>query len=176
MELTWRDEMVALLRTMVNDAGVVQTYDDARLEKLIVVAARHVSMELRFVQPFQGFIKTVDIVPDPTADETRDEYYINLTCLQAACILDRGSAAQAAGQAIMIRDGSSQIDLREAFKAKLALLAKGWCAVYESVKDSYLVGQVGSVTMGLAVMSPFRTASSQYLQNRRNDFANNQLY
>ena len=167
----WQTEMVALLRTLINDTASTPTYTDDRLEQVLVTAARFVSMELRFAQPYQGNITSVQIVPDPTdeANGFRDEFYINLTCLKAACIIDRGSAGAAAGQAIMIRDGTSQIDLREAFKAKLSLIAKGWCAVYDDVKDEYLVGQTGSVTMGLAIMGPFRAYANNYLQGRRYD-------
>jgi hypothetical protein len=113
---------------------------------------------MAFDRPYKGLPDpfSPDIQPDPTdsAGGTRDESYMNLTCLKAASIIDNNSAIIAANRAIMVKDGTSSIDLRTMVKAKLELLEKGWSAAYEEAKLEYMAGQ--SRVAGAAVMTPFR--------------------
>lgn len=159
--MAWQDEMGIMLRVMVSDNGTTQTYSDDDIENSICLAARLVQMKADFPVSYAVNVENATIVPDPTVGDNRDENFINLVCLQGACVLDRGSALRAAGQAIMIRDGSSQIDLRDTFKAKLALIEKGWCAVYAETLDDYLVNQKGT-TVGAAILTPFRIYANDY--------------
>lgn len=160
--MAWQTEMTTILRTMVNDTSTTPTYTDERLQGCIVVAARLVEMELDFSNVYSGDVVAVDITPDPTdstsVPPTRDENFINLTCCKAASIIDRGSAMAAASQAILVKDSASVIDLRDVFKAKLALLAKGWSAVYDDMAEEYANIQ-GAGTIGAVVMGPFRVCS-----------------
>lgn len=158
--MAWQDEMDVLLRVLVNDVAST-TYTDDTIEQTLVCAAFQVSQEMLFSQVFKVDMANIKITPDPTVDlsaqsgpNTRDESYINLVCLKAACIIDRGAASVAASQAIAVKDGASAIDLRDTAKSKLALLKSGWCAVYEDARMEYRAGQVRIA--GAAVMTPFR--------------------
>lgn len=167
--MAWQDEMTTIVRTMVNDTSTTApTYTDDRVQGCIVVAARLVEMELDFRYVYKGDVIAVDITPDPTdstsVPPTRDENFINLACCKAASIIDRGSAMAAANQAIMVKDSTSVIDLRDAFKAKLSLLEKGWSAVYDDMKEEYVNAQ-GAGTVGAIVMGPFRVYSG-YAEDR----------
>lgn len=153
--MAWQDEMRTILRVMINDVAEV-TYTDNSLETILLVGARQVGLEMKFSQNFVSNITSTSITPDPTDDVngTRDDSYINLTCLKAACIIDRGEAKTTANQAINLVDNSSRVDLTETARAKIKLLEKGWCAVYDDAKLEYLSGQ--SRVAGAAVMTPFR--------------------
>ena len=155
--MAWDEEIVSITRALIDDTSDTPTYSDDRLEQAIIVAARLVLQELDFVQPFKASITDNSILPDPTDEEnnTRDESFINLVSVRAACIVDRGSAMRAAGQAIRIRDGTSEVDLRDVFKSKLALIQKGWCSVYDDMKFQYQSSQQ-SVVVGAAIIGPFR--------------------
>lgn len=153
-------EMTELLRVMLLDFDSTK-YTDENLTRVLMVAAFQVSQELDFDNDYSVNIVGVDISPDPTDTDTRDDAFINLTCIKAACIIDRGSAAIAASQAISVRDGSSAIDLRGPLQGKLALLKDGWCKVYEDAKYEHQRGD--GVIAGIAVTTPFRTLYS-YLQ------------
>jgi len=153
--MAWQDEMVPFVRTLVNDPEETAKFSDDRLQEAIVVGGRIVSMKAGFSQDFVCNRALVKITPDPTSSATRDENFINLVCVQAACIVDRGSAIKAAGQAIMVQDGASKVDLREQYKAWQAVLAKGWCAVYEEMMDEYVLSQVGD-GIGMAIINHIR--------------------
>lgn len=157
--MAWQDTMGEILRSMVDDLDDDnRKFTDERLERVLVVAAFQVSQELEFSQTFVSVFDNTEITPDPTLTATKDDSFTNLTCMKAACIIDRGSAATAASQAIAVKDGTSSIDLRGILGGKLKLLEKGWCAVYDDAKFEY---QSGSVRIaGAAVMTPFRLYGS----------------
>lgn len=151
--MAWQDVADTMLRALVNDLSST-TYDDNTLEQILVVAAFQVGIEMKFNFTYTADISNVGISPDPTAPATTDISFINMMCLKAACILDRGGAVTAASQAIKVKDGASSIDLEGIFKGKYALLQKGWCAVYDDAKLEYMSGQ--SRLAGAAVLTPFR--------------------
>lgn len=152
--MPWQDEMVDILRTMVNDGASVK-YTDDRLQEVLVVSARLVTFDADFTATYACDRTNLSITPDPTTSLPRDESFIDLTTVRAAAILDQGSASIAAGQAILVQDGASKIDLRAAFKASLELMQKGWSAVYSTMLDNYLTVQQGGAH-GVAILSPFR--------------------
>ncbi len=156
--MAWQDVMLGLLRPMVNDMAST-TYTDDTLEQVLVAAAFQVLREpLAFDYAYVADIENVDIIPDPTDADSQDDGFVNLVAIKAACIVDTGSAAGAATQAIMVKDGASMIDLRGNLAGKLALLRQGWCATY---KDAKFEKQSQSVdTAGAAVMTPFRLYAS----------------
>jgi hypothetical protein len=94
-------------------------------------------------------------LPDPTATLTQDDAYVNLVTIKAACVIDRGEARTQVKQALYVVDGKSSVDLRSIPLAKIRLLEKGWCAVYDAEKYDYhsklLSGSVGTV-----ILTPFR--------------------
>lgn len=152
--MAWQDDMTELLRVMVNDMEDTPTYTDDRLERVLAVAAFQVLQELRFSFPYVVSLANTTIMPDPTDPASKDESFVNLVALKAACIIDQGSAVVAAQRAIAVKDGGSSVDLRGVFAGKFALLEKGYCAIYKDSKKEYQAGQVRIA--GAAVMGPFR--------------------
>ncbi len=156
--MSWQTEMVEMLYIMVGDIEKA-VYSSTNLERVLVVSAQMVISELTFSQEFETDIDALDITPDPTDRDggTRDDSFINLTCIKAACIINRGDAFKNAGASLKMRDiGGVSLDTSETFKAKFALLNKGgWCAVYAEEKFDYELGTAR--VAGAAIMSPFRT-------------------
>lgn len=157
--MPWQDEMVAMLRTVINDPADTGIYTDERLEGTLITASRLVSMELSFPGSYLANQSNLTITPDPTVGDDRDENFINLATVKAACIIAQGSAIKAASQSLLVKDGASTVDLREQYKAFIALLGKGWCSVYDAMKDQYIMSQSG-VGIGAAIMTPFRIFAS----------------
>jgi hypothetical protein len=155
--MSWQAEMRTVLRAMVDDIDSPQAYSDARLEQLLAVAAQFVANEMSFPLDYTADVTAPDISPDPTDRDggSRNDDFVNLVCLRAACLIDHGKVRRAVGQGIMVKDGSSTIDLRDSAKGYLQLLAKGWCAVYQQAKDEYRAGQTGA-GVGVAILGPFR--------------------
>jgi hypothetical protein len=154
--MAWQDEMTEVLRVMLNDLSSTPEFADEALQRVLVVAAGQVTVAMKFSQVFVADRVNRDITPDPTDDigGTRDESFINLVTLKAGAIIDRGAARLAATQGIVIRDGSSMVDLRGQLGGQLKLLDKGWNAVYEEEALKYQAGQVR--VAGAAVLGPFR--------------------
>lgn len=153
--MAWQDTMLEVLRVIIGDMDESAPINsDDNLERVLAVSAFQVLCEMTFSQSFSVNVTRVLITPDPTLEATLDESFTNLVTLKAACLLDRSTALAAAGRAIAVRDGSSAVDLRGVFGAKLKLLEKGWCAVYDDAKLEYQSGQ--SRVAGAVVLTPFR--------------------
>ena len=152
----WQAEFITLLRVLIDDLVSPQTYTDKRLTQVIAAAAQLVTTELRFPNNFKVDVQALTIEPSPVdRATTRDDSFINLVTIKAACLIERGETRKAVGQGISIRDGSSAIDLRGTMDGRMKLLEKGWCSVYEETKLEYQTASVGLVA-GAAIMSPFR--------------------
>lgn len=155
--MAWDEEMTEILRVLVGDTEDTPTHSDDKLLRLLVVAAYQTVNEVDFQQDYTVAILNQTISPDPTVAATRDESFVNLASMKAACILDRSSAILAASRAISVRDNGAAVDLRGVFGANLKLLEKGWCAVYEETKLQYQANRRGIA--GAAIMTPFRLYS-----------------
>ena len=152
----WQAEFITLLRVLIDDLSSPQTYNDKRLTQVLAVAAQLVTNELNFPSKFRVDIQALTIEPSPVDREsTRDENFINLVSIKAACLIDRGETRKSVGQGIAIRDGSSSIDLRGSMEGRLKLLERGWCAVYDDTKLEYQANRNGTIA-GAAIMTPFR--------------------
>lgn len=153
--MAWDDEMVTILRVMVNDLTSV-LYSDDTLSTVIVAAAQFVQQEMTFSQTFVADITQPIITPDPTdrTHNTRDDNFINLTLLKAGAFIDQCEARTAAAQAIEVRDGTSSISTRWAMEGKVTLARENWAEKYDEAKMQYQSALVG--VAGAAILSPFR--------------------
>lgn len=161
--MPWQDECVRMVRHMIDDFGTVANgvttyrYDDNRLQELIIFAAQQVSQEADFRQPYTLDITTLTLTPDPTDPANRDESFINLSSLKAACTLDRSEARNAAGSAVSAKDARSAINLTGPAQYKLKFLAVGWCAAYATALEEYKADS--NAIAGAAICSPFKIFS-----------------
>lgn len=162
MSITWQHDCIELLRVMINDLSDTEPiYSDSRLARVLVVAAFQLNTEVDFTQEYTIDLSQQLISPDPTdlEGQTRNDNFVNLMCLKAACIIDTGSAVLAAQNAMSVKDMVFQADLRGVADSTLALLKEGWCKTYKEVVDDYLYG---TTTACAAVMGPFRTIAFQH--------------
>lgn len=150
----WQTECIKIIRHMVDDLSSTPTYSQDRLEELFLVAAQLVKQDIVFGQVYTIDVDQLTLSPDPT-EPTRDENFINLVCLKAACMLDFAAARTAAGQAIAIKDGSSSIDLKGTADNRFKFLKEGWCKKYDQAVIDYDINS--NQVAGAAIMSPFKT-------------------
>ena len=148
--MAWTTDMVTELRLLLNDFDAPQIFTDAKLTALLVVAAKNVSRELSFNQPFVATIANLTIVPDPTTAPTIDDDFSSLTCMQACVILSR-SKMIAGGGGIYIRDSISEVDTRQK-AANIKAIVDEVAKAYDEAKYQYSCGK----RMGRAVLTPFR--------------------
>lgn len=168
MAMAWETDCIELLRVLIDDMTTSPTYDNVKLKRLLVVAAYQINNEATFSQDFTVDIAAQTISPDPTDSDTLDENFVNLMCLKAACIMDRGAARKAAGKGIAGKDMNAvQFDLRGVSQYTIELLSKGYCAAYSEALTDYLYG---NNSIGRAVMGPFRLYAQGYYPKNYSDY------
>lgn len=154
----FRSECVRILRVMINDLDATPTYDDDRLYELLIVAAQLVKQEVSLAVSYTVDVDELVLTPDPTDSSSRDDSFINLICLKAACIMDQAEVRKASGRAISVADSTGmRVDNRSVLDGRLAILKLSWCKAYEDTKLEYETDKIS--TAGSAVMGPFRTDS-----------------
>jgi len=147
--MTWQNEMVRIVRYLVNDLTAT-TYSDSRLEETILVAAQLQSSAIDFTNSYTIDVDSLILSPDPTAN-TKDDWFINIVCVKAASIILDSEAKTLSAQAYRIKDGPSSIDVTTAYNAAKQL------ADDMTDKLAYMIMnyKAGSSPAGHAVLTPY---------------------
>lgn len=154
--MAWQDESIPTLRVLLGDVDeAAQIYSDDSLESTLVVAAKQVLAVASFPTAYAASVANVTLSPDPTTGSGQDDAFVNLFTLKAAAILDRTEASLAARRGIVVKDGTSAIDLSKVADAKIRLLKLGWNAVFDDALFEYKYQRTNGVC-GAAVLTPFR--------------------
>ena len=148
--MAWQNEMVLILRHLIDDLGTPETYDIPRLEESLYVAAQLVTLEVDFPKTYVIDVDAPSLTPDPTA-ETRDNAFINLVCLKGASNILCAEAKASAANTMIVQDGPSKIDLTFQNRSKQATADKAVKA-YEDAKFQYVAGNGSG---GQAILGPF---------------------
>ena len=88
------------------------------------------------VRPGGVILLDPSVTPDPTDTDTKDDPFIALACLRAACIVIGSEIRKESGNAISIKDGPSAIDLR-GVTSTLTVLYQDLCKKYEIPSADY---------------------------------------
>lgn len=154
--MAWQDEMTTMLRYMLGDITEGKlVYSDDTLQNTILVGAIQVGNAVAFEMQYSASLSSGLLTPDPTFGPGKNTWFMDLVTLKAASILDRTEATLAARRAIIVRDGSSAIDLSKVADAKIRLLEKGWIAAYDDAVFTYQYQRTQNIS-GAAIMTPFR--------------------
>lgn len=158
--MAWDDEMVAIVRGLIQDyadpdTGDPPTYTDDRLSTIILIAGQHVQARVGTAASYKINVADVTITPDPTARANRDESFINLASLKAACILVNAEVRQFTAQGISVRDGTSAVSLSRS-PASLSLMQKTYCSEYENALYIYQMNGANGGVVGEAVVGPVK--------------------
>jgi hypothetical protein len=155
--------MVTIVRHMIDDLSATPTYSDSRLETLILISALQVKEDIEnFAQVYTIDIEAVTLSPDPTNTATRDDSFIALVTLKAACTLCINAFKEAAGQSIRIKEGRSEIDFRDSAGHRKDLVEgeQSYCSMYQRAVSNYLRNSSGGV--GHAILGPFAGEATQH--------------
>lgn len=164
----WNTEMVTMLRVIINDLDE-ETYTDARLEQIIVVASYLVLQDVDLTNSYTVSITDKTISPDPADPSNKDTEFINFTVMRAACIADESMfRTQALLEGVKATCGPTSLSVSGNTKGFQYLLDNGPCKTYEEMKRQYHFGQVNFVR---AVLSPFVSNDfHSYYTSRYHDF------
>ena len=154
--MAWQNEMVRIVRHLINDLDSSNyTFTDDRLEESVLVAAQLLLKEVDFDNTYTIDTDALDMSPDPTTLTTKDDAFINLASLKAACIILGSEVRTNALNAIVVKDGPSSIDMR-GITSGLHVIYKDMCNKY----DHYIMQwKAGNSITGQAILSPYSPAS-----------------
>lgn len=149
--MTWKIEIVALVRGLIDDYGMTTTYEDDQLEEIICYTAPFVTNENTFDRTYTIDLVGLNISPDPTDYSPKDMNFMALVALKTAISILRGELKTAAAQSIKVVDGPSTIEAQGIFQAKKQLYD-------DLVKDYKMLRvqhQIGNGSAGKAILSPY---------------------
>lgn len=145
--MSWQNEMVRIVRFLIDDLDA-SSYDDSRLEETILVSAQLMKHEMDFDNTYTIDVDTLTLSPDPTSG-TKDDAFINLTCMKTACLILKAEVKAESLKAVVVRDGPSSIDLSGRYEATKNRAEK-MCESFEQAKIQY---QLGNSRAGRAIVN-----------------------
>jgi hypothetical protein len=159
--MAWQDEVIPIVRVLINDAVPTYTYADSRLESIILAAAYMVVIDLDLKSTYAVSMSDETLEPDPT--EANDVSFINLMALKAAFLVLSNEAKLAGKKAIQISDGPSSVSLGNRYTSAVEA-AKDMDGKYAKTKLEYLAGNSKA---GQAIMTPFTNENVPVQDNMR---------
>ena len=160
--MSWQGQMSTVVRHLISDVDpTAYTFSANRIETSILVAAQLITMNVDFNNTYTINVESCALSPDPTDTDTKDNPFIALTCLRAACIVIGGDIRKESGNAISIKDGPSAIDLR-GVTSTLTILYKDLCEKYEQALLEY---RAGSSVAGQSILGPYSPGSDLVNRN-----------
>lgn len=148
-------ELILILRYLIGDLSDTPVYTDSRLQELILVGTQMIRNEITFPTTYVIDFGNGTITPDPTTP-IRDDSFITLVCYKCAILLLSGEVNNTTSQAVLVRDGTSQVDVRNVTMSKLNLL-KFLQSQFDEAKLQYFTS--GNIS-GEIIVTPFRLAST----------------
>lgn len=150
--MSWEIELPIIVRTLIDDLSASPTYTDERLQQVICVAAKYVQFDVSLEHLYTIDVSNLTITPDPTDD--RDEIFICLTSLKAACIMDQSSLrTKSALEGVRAALGPASLSISNSLDGLKLILEKGSCATYDELTSHW---DVKDATAIAAILSPFR--------------------
>jgi hypothetical protein len=157
----WDSEMVTLLRHMIDDVSSTPKYADERLMQLILVGAQFAKEENVFGVDYIIDIENMTLKPDPTLRSERDDAFINLSLLKAACMLAGSGLSKGGGLAV--KEAGYSFDSRGVTEGK-KLQVMTWCQAYKDAKKEF---SFTSLPPGEAIIGPYRSCETRGLYTHR---------
>ena len=163
--MSWQGRLSTIVRYLIDDIDSTSyKYSDNRIETTIIVSSQFVTLEVDLNNTYTINVEQCSLSPDPTDADTRDNAFINLVCLKAACIIVGSEVRSESSNAISIKDGPSAIDLR-GVASTLVVLYKDLCQKYEKLLFDY---RAGHSIAGQAILGPYSPGSDLISRNADN--------
>tara|TARA_B100001564_G_scaffold113978_2_gene94761 strand:+ start:2086 stop:2589 length:504 start_codon:yes stop_codon:yes gene_type:complete len=158
--------MTTIVRHLINDVDSTSyTFSTDRVETTILVAAQLLIMNVDFNNDYDINVEAITLSPDPTDTDTKDDPFIALACLRAACIVIGSEIRKESGNAISIKDGPSAIDLR-GVTSTLTVLYQDLCKKYD---ESLIDYRAGNSVSGQSILGPYSPGSDHVRRGSYSD-------
>lgn len=170
--MSWQIEIPIIVRTLVNDLGPEPTISDEKLQQVITVAAKYVQFDVVLEHLYSVDVANIAITPDPTTD--RDEIFISLVSLKAACLIDQSTfRTKAAMEGIRAALGAASLSVAGQSSAWKTILEEGPCGLYDELTSHWDVKDASAVR---AILSPFVSNRFDPRSIRENDYRYRDFY
>jgi hypothetical protein len=149
--MAWQDETIITTRVLVNDLNTPYEFSDDRITQILVVAGKYVQFDVNLNYVYDIDVVNQTIAPDPSVN--KDNIFISLICLKAACIIDQSTyRTKAALEGIRTALGPAQLSIAGQSSAWKIMLEQGPCAAYDELTSHWDVKEATAIA---AVLSPF---------------------
>jgi hypothetical protein len=152
--MSWTNEMVRIVRFLVNDLDAA-SYTDDRLEETILVAAQLLYCTMDFDNTYTIDVDSLSLTPDPTLIDPKDNWFINLVCVKTSCIILGSETKTLAAQSYRITDGPATIDIQGAYKSTKEMYDSCSLKLEKMIVDY----RCGNSIAGQAVLTPYTVES-----------------
>jgi len=142
--MSWQIEIPIIVRTLINDLGDQPVYSDERIQQVIAVAAKYVQFDVVLDYTYNIDVANPNITPDPT--NNKDEIFISLVSLKAACIIDQSTfRTKAAMEGIRAALGPASLTVIGQSSAWKTILEQGPCALYDELTSHWDVKDASAI-------------------------------
>jgi hypothetical protein len=148
--MSWQSITNSLIRDLIGDVDTPQVYTDSRLTQVAITCAHLVLNEVSFVNDYTVDVAASSISPDPSVSP-EDVSFLNLLALRSSLLIANSEFKTSAKQSFIVKDGPSQIDTGNRYKA-LADFAKVAKEAYDKAKIDYIAG---NSIAACAILTPF---------------------
>ncbi len=148
--MAWQNDMVIVLRALINDLDG-SDYTSEKLEQILVVSAHLIRNEIDFINLYTVDVEAISITPDPL--DSQDYGFINLTCLKAACLILAAEVKIAAAQSFRVQDAGAVVDVKGVFEAKKVL--------YDQLYNDFIRAKTNYVSGNLNAFAAILTPITQ---------------
>ena len=149
--MSWQDHLITIIRVLINDLNTPYEYTDERILQVIVVAAKYVQFDINLDYAYNIDVINSNIDPDPVS--LKDDIFLSLIGLKAACIFDQSTfRTRAALEGITTKLGPASLSLGGSLSGWQAIIDHGACATYDELTSHW---DVKNATAIAAVLSPF---------------------
>jgi hypothetical protein len=149
--MAWQSTIPLIVRTLINDWGDPQQYNDQRLTQIILVAAKYVQLDVSLDTTYTVNFNQFTISPDPV--DMNDEIFTGLLALKAACLVDHSTIrTKSMTEGVRASLGPASLSVNGGLDGIKTILQIGPCAAYADLTEHWNIGGASYIR---AVLSPF---------------------
>lgn len=149
--MSWQNHLISVVRVLINDLNEPYEYSDERIQQVIAIAAKYVQFDVNLDRSYDIDVVNYNISPDPTIE--KDDIFLGLIGLKAACIFDQGTfRTKAALEGIRTALGPASISFGGSLQGWQAIIDHGACALYGELTAYWDVKNASAIQ---AILSPF---------------------
>ena len=149
--MTWEEEIIRIVRVLINDLTSPYEYSDERLLQVISVSAKYVQFDVVLDTTYTVDVINNTITPDPTANG--DSIFVSLVSLKASCLVDQSNfRTKASLEGIRAALGPASLSTSGSLSGWKQILDHGSCQLYAELTEHW---DVMNATAVASILSPF---------------------